>query len=61
MRPRTPRVVFDTNVYVSAFGYGGRPARHIIISGDKHLLRLGHFRGIRIMRVSEFLESLGEG
>lgn len=54
MRPRKPRVVFDTNVYVSAFGYGGRPAH-------AWRLALGHFRGIRIMRVSEFLESLGEG
>ena len=31
-----------------------------IVSGDKHLLALGSFRGITIQRVSEFLEALSE-
>ena len=99
MRPKRPSAVLDTNVFVSAFGFGGRPAdallsavrsrfvlvvsaalvkecdgalrrvlecavagdADIIVSGDRHLLALGEFRGIRIMRVAEFLDTLGEG
>ena len=30
----------------------------VIVSGDKHLLVLGSFRGIQIQRVSEFLTAL---
>jgi len=30
-----------------------------IVSGDKHLLRLGAFRGIRIATVRQFLDSFG--
>jgi len=29
-----------------------------IVTGDRHLLRLGEYRGIRIMRVREFLDSI---
>jgi putative PIN family toxin of toxin-antitoxin system len=31
----------------------------VIVSGDKDLLRLGEYAGIRIIRVSEFLEKYG--
>jgi uncharacterized protein len=30
----------------------------VIVSGDKHLLRLGQYRGIRIMQVRQLLESI---
>jgi putative PIN family toxin of toxin-antitoxin system len=30
----------------------------VIVSGDKHLLRLGQYRGIRIMQVRELLENI---
>jgi putative PIN family toxin of toxin-antitoxin system len=30
----------------------------VIVSGDKHLLRLGQYRGIRIMKVRQLLESI---
>lgn len=30
----------------------------VIVSGDRHLLDLGEFRGIRIVRVAEFLRGL---
>lgn len=136
--PTSPRVVLDTNVYVSAYGYGGLPLRLLIlglegryqlvtspallaevarslgrvldwdaagveralrqivrtseiavpderlsviadesdnrvlecavegradaiVSGDKDLLNLGAYGHVRMMRVSEFLDSLGEG
>ena len=42
-------IVLDT-------AYEGR-ASHIV-SGDKHLLNLGRFRGIRIVTVNEMLELL---
>ena len=29
-----------------------------IVSGDNHLLRLGHFRGIQILKVAEFMQRL---
>jgi uncharacterized protein len=29
-----------------------------IITNDKHLLRLGNYQGVRMMRVAEFLQSL---
>jgi uncharacterized protein len=29
-----------------------------IVTGDRHLLKLGEYRGIRIMRVREFLDSI---
>ena len=29
-----------------------------IVSGDNHLLRLGHFRGIQILKVAEFMQCL---
>ena len=35
---------------------GGRS--EVIVTGDKDLLRLGEFRGIRIVRVAELLEEL---
>lgn len=31
---------------------------HFLITGDGHLLKLGEFRGIKIMRAKEFLETL---
>jgi len=31
---------------------------NFIVSGDDHLLRLGAFRGIRIMKVAEFMQLL---
>jgi putative PIN family toxin of toxin-antitoxin system len=132
------RVVLDTNVFFSAYGYGGKPARlvaaaldeefelmtspaimaelarvlatglgadvdrirsvvvqvtrsavvirpatkrdavidesdnrilecavdggaDLIVSGDRHLLRLGEFRGIEIVTVAEALDRLGIG
>jgi uncharacterized protein len=33
----------------------------VIVSGDKHLLALGAFRGIPIQRVADFLENFQEG
>jgi predicted nucleic acid-binding protein len=30
----------------------------VIVSGDKHLLRLGQYRGIRIMKLRQLLESI---
>lgn len=33
----------------------------VLVSGDKHLLRLGAFEGIRIVPVAEFLERFGFG
>jgi putative PIN family toxin of toxin-antitoxin system len=134
----SPRVVLDTNVYVSAYGYGGLPLRLLILglegryqlvtspallaetagalarvldmdatgveralrqivrnseiivpdarlsviadepdnrvvecavegradaigSGDNDLLTVGSYGPVRMMRVAEFLESLGEG
>jgi uncharacterized protein len=30
----------------------------VIVSSDKHLLRLGQYRGIRIMQVRQLLESI---
>ena len=47
MKRATP----DSNILVSAIVFGGKP-------GDKHLLSLGEFSGIRIQRVSEFLAEL---
>ncbi len=34
---------------------------HVLVSGDKHLLRLGAFEGIRIVPVAEFLVRFGSG
>lgn len=31
-------------------------ASDYIVTGDNHLLRLGHYKGIRIVRVTDFLE-----
>ena len=33
-------------------------AAQVIVSGDKHLLRLGAFEGMRIVTVAEFLDQL---
>jgi len=132
MRPEVSRVVLDTNVFISAYGFGGRPAQvmraailgefelvtspailtevadklesvlgfdrahttdvvqqvarvatvvrpvsrleivaddadnrileaaiesgaDVIVSGDRHLLDLGEWEGIRVIRVAEFL------
>ena len=45
----------DDDIVLST-AYDGK-ASHII-SGDKHLLKLGRFRGIRIVTVNEMLELL---
>lgn len=31
---------------------------NVIVSGDRHLLRLGQFGGIQIMKVADFLEAM---
>ena len=33
----------------------GKCGSQVIVTGDKHLLALGNFRGIEVMTVSEFL------
>ncbi len=57
------RIVLDTNVLVSSLLVrAGLPARvDGIVSGDRHLLDLGEYRGIRILTVREFLEEMEEG
>lgn len=32
---------------------------HLLVSGDKHLLRMGEFEGIRILTVAAFMERYG--
>jgi predicted nucleic acid-binding protein len=48
------RITLDTNVLVSAF-----IAKHYIVSGDDHLLKLRKFRGIRIVNPKEMIDILG--
>ncbi len=40
MRPATRRLVLDTNVYISAYGFGGKPAAlmRAIINGEFELI-----------------------
>jgi predicted nucleic acid-binding protein len=44
----------DDDVVVECAVAAGSEA---IVTGDKHLLRLGEYDGIQILRVREFLES----
>lgn len=70
------KVVINTNVVVSAFGWGGKPVNIIgddtednkilecaisagaefVVSGDKHLLTLKSFEGIKIVTPEEFIK-----
>ena len=81
------KVVIDTNVYISAIFWGGKPREPVevtkrvqavpndpeddkfiecaiscnadyIVSGDRHLLNLKEYAGIRILKASEFLSNL---
>ena len=49
------KVVLDTNIYVSAFGFDGMA--DYLVTGDKqHLLPIKEFRGIRILTANDFLK-----
>ena len=63
------KVVLDTNIFVSSlFSKSGRPAMvpsaaldakaDFIVSGDRHLLDLGEYKGIPILTVQQFSERL---
>jgi predicted nucleic acid-binding protein len=60
----SPRVVFDTNILFFAAGWPGNPhrciqaARSDLVSGDRHLLTLGKYQDIEIVRAAEFLALL---
>lgn len=52
----TLRVVMDSNVFISAFLFGGVPAGIIELAlGDSHLPDLKHRRGIKILTPVDFL------
>lgn len=44
------KVVLDTNVLVSALIKAGN-----IVSGDKHLLALKEFKGVKILTIDEMI------
>ncbi len=61
---RELKIVLDTNVWISAFLWGGKPAEIIkaaehIVSGDRHLLNVGCYKITQIVSVKEFLKKIG--
>ena len=60
------KVVFDTNIYISAFitpepdnrilECAVEAQEDVIVTGDKHLLKLKKYKGINIITLAEFLE-----
>jgi predicted nucleic acid-binding protein len=68
---KSKKVVIDTNVFISAFGWGGKPFRIIellecaltakakfVITGDKRFLAMKKFRDINLVSPEKFLEIL---
>ena len=47
------RVVLDTNALVSGIFFGGVPG--LIVSGDKHLLKVSGWQEIEVMTPREFV------
>jgi predicted nucleic acid-binding protein len=52
--------VFDTNILFSATGCAIEGQAQYVVSGDKDLLVLKEFRGIQIVRASDFLKVLAD-
>jgi predicted nucleic acid-binding protein len=49
------KVVFDTNVLVSALVFPGGRGDEAVVTGDKAFLALGQFRGVRILSLVDYL------
>lgn len=50
------KLIFDTNIYIPAFVIPHSKV-DAIVTGDKEMLELKEFEGIRIMSLREYLES----
>jgi len=58
------KIMLDTNVLVSGIFFSGPPYRilkawqesKIIVSGDKHLLKISGYEGIQVLKPLEFTD-----
>ena len=58
------KIVLDTNVLVSGIFFSGSPYRilkawqesKILVSGDKHLLKISGYEGIQVLKPREFID-----
>ena len=58
-------VTADTNIYISGLEFGGLPEQFLQLARDvsgvvRHVLPLGSYAGIPIVRVADFLERLSQ-
>jgi predicted nucleic acid-binding protein len=50
-----PKIVIDTNIYISAIFWGGTPHEVVDLGRSGHILTLNCYRGIKIITAKDFL------